>query len=203
LGLAARKPAKGRGAMGKVRVGLVMVGLALVTGACSSTSAKGPATPSKNVQVDQFDKVLPLSRDHEGPALLIDQRDPRTVYLGDTEMTTGQCRFYVSANQGLSWRQENAPFLLPYTQNCAQGYAISQNLRQELVQGPDGTIYNVFQANAPDRNGSRSVLIGRSHDGGRSWETSVIDPGEIAPEPGRQMEVNFEAHIAIDPAKPK
>ena len=189
--------------MRKVQAGLLVVGLALVAGACSSTEAKGAATPSKNVQVDQFDKVLPLSRDHEGPALLIDKDDPNTVYLGNTEMTTGECRFYVSTNQGLSWRQENAPVLLPYTKNCAQGRATSQNLRQELSQGPDGTIYNVFQANADERNGSRSVLIGRSKDGGRSWETSVIDPGAIAPEMGQQMEVNFEAHIAIDPANPK
>jgi len=188
--------------MRKVRIGLGLVTLAVVAGACSSTTAEGPAAPAKNVQVDQFDEMLPLARAHEGPALLIDKDDPNIVYLGNTEMYSGECRFAVSANQGASWRQEEAPALLPYTKNCAQGRATSQNLRQELVQGPDGTIYNVFQANADERNGSRSVMLGRSRDGGRSWETVAIDPGAIAPEMGQQMEVNFEGHIALDPADP-
>jgi hypothetical protein len=39
--------------------------------------------------------------------------------------------------------------LEPYTRNCAMGIATSQNLRTELKQSPDGTIYYVFQANAP------------------------------------------------------
>jgi hypothetical protein len=177
--------------------------LALGAAACSSDSASGPAEAAKNVQVDAFDKVLPLSRAHEGPALLIDKDDPDTVYLANSEMISGECRFYVSVNRGASWRQENAPVLEPFTKNCAQGYATSQNLRTELQQGPDGTIFLVFQANAPDRNGSRSVMLGRSRDGGRSWQTVAIDPGAIAPEPGQQMEVNFEGHLAIDPANPR
>ena len=118
-------------------------------------------------------------------------------------MTSGACRFAVSTDRGATWRQENAPVLEPYTKNCAMGYATSQNLRTELLQGPDGTIYNVFQANAPDRNGTRSVLLGRSNDAGRTWKTVAIDPGTPAPEPGIQMEVNFEGHIAFDPANPK
>ena len=185
--------------MRRMRAGFGVLTLALVMGACSSTTASGPATPAKNVQVDQFDKVLPLSRSHEGPAIVIDKDDPNIVYMGNTEMYSGECRFYVSTNQGLSWKQENAPTLLPYTKNCAQGRATSQNLRQELSQGPDGTLYNVFQTNADERNGSRSLLLGKSKDGGRSWDTTVIDPGAIAPEMGQQMEVNFEGHIALDP----
>ena len=69
-------------------------------------------------------------------------------------MASGACRFAVSTDRGATWRQENAPVLEPYTKNCAMGYATSQNLRTELIQAPDGTIYNIFQANAPDKNGS-------------------------------------------------
>jgi hypothetical protein len=73
-----------------------------------------------------------------------------------------------------------------------------QNIRTELTQGPDGTIYNVFQANDPDGGGGRSVLIGRSDDSGRTWQTSAIAAAPIAPE-AIELEVNFEAHITIDP----
>jgi hypothetical protein len=171
-------------------------------GACSS-NAKGPATASAAVQVNRVEKVLPLSRDEEGPALLVDKDDPNTVYLAYSEMASGACKFAVSTDRGLTWREEAAPSLEPYTQNCAMGYATSQNIRTELKQGPDGTIYDVFQANAPDRNGSRSVLLGRSKDAGRSWQTVAIDPGRRALEPGVELEVNFEGHIAIDPANPR
>lgn len=177
--------------------------LGVMVGACSDSAGKGAATPGSAVQVNRAEQVLPLTRDEEGPALLVDKDDPNTVYLAYSEMVSGACRFAVSSDGGRTWRSEVAPELQPYTQNCAMGYATSQNLRTELIQGPDGTIYNVFQANAPDRNGSRSVLVGRSSDGGRTWRTVAIDPGNRAPEPGVEMEVNFEGHVAIDPANSK
>src|SRR4051794_27854427 len=150
---------------------LAAVVLGVLVGACTSAAGKGPATASPAVQVNRAEKTLPLSRDEEGPALLVDKDDPNTVYLAYSEMATGACRFAVSTDRGATWRQENAPVLDPYTKNCAMGYATSQNIRTELQQGPDGTIYNVFQANAPDKNGTRSVLLGRSRDSGRSWQT--------------------------------
>ncbi|MGH9278587.1 MAG: sialidase family protein [Acidimicrobiales bacterium] len=189
--------------MRRNNVGAGIIAVLLLAGACSSGSSTGPAEAAKNAQVDVNDKLLPVARIHEGPALLIDRNNPNTVYLGETEMVSGECRFYVSLDGGLTWRPENAPVLEPYTKNCAMGIATSQNLRQELVQGPDGTIYNVFQANAPNRNGTRSVLLGRSEDGGRSWQTVAIDPGTPAPEPGVEMEVNFQGHVAIDPNDPQ
>src|SRR5215218_3989169 len=163
--------------------------LAVMVGACSDNGGKGAANAGSAVQVNRAEKVLPLTRDEEGPALLVDKDDPNTVYLAYSEMTSGACRFAVSTDRGTTWRQENAPTLEPYTKNCAMGYATSQNLRTELIQGPDGTIYNVFQANAPDRNGSRSVMLGRSRDSGRSWQTVAIDPGRRAVEPGVELEV--------------
>lgn len=180
---------------------LAVAAAATMVAACSA-GAKGPPEPARAVQANRTGEVLPVSRDEEGPAVLVDRDDPDTVYLAYTEMLTGACRFYVSADRGASWRAEAAPKLEPFTKNCAMGTASSQNIRTELKQGPDGTIYNVFQANAPERNGTRSVMLGRSSDGGRSWKTVAIDPGNPAPEPGVEMEVNFQAHIAIDPARP-
>ncbi|MDQ4068632.1 MAG: glycoside hydrolase, partial [Actinomycetota bacterium] len=177
--------------------------LAVMVGGCA-TEGGGPAQAAPAVQVNRNQQGgLPLTRDEEAPALLVDKDDSNTVYLAYTEMTSGACKFAVSSDRGTTWREEAAPRLEPYTQNCAMGYATSQNIRTELKQSTDGTIYVVFQANAPDRNGSRSVLLGRSPDGGRSWQTVAIDPGTPAPEPGVEMEVNFEGHIAFDPDNPR
>ena len=175
--------------------------LGAIVGACGS-EATGPPTAAPAVQVNRSDEALPLARLEEAPALLVDQDDSDTVYLAYTEMRSGACKFAVSTDRGATWQERAAPKLEPYTQNCAMGYATSQNIRAELKQAPDGTIYNVFQANAPDKNGSRSVLLGRTDDGGRTWQTVAIDPGNAAPEPGVEMEVNFEGHIAFDPANP-
>lgn len=176
--------------------------LGITVGACASDT-DGPATASAAVQVNRSEDVLPLTRDEEAPALLVDRDDSDTVYMAYTDMTNGDCKFAVSTDRGATWRQESAPELEPYTQNCAMGYATSQNIRNELKQTPDGTIYYVFQANAPDRNGTRSVMLGRSSDQGRSWRTVAIDPGTPAPEPGVSMEVNFEGHIAWEPDDPR
>src|SRR5919202_4786369 len=184
-------------------LGATVMVLALVTASCASEEGKGAAKAGTNVWGNAKDKVQPLSRDHEAPALLIDQDNPDTVYLAESEMVSGECRFYVSTNRGATWQPEEAPKLEPFTRNCAMGYAGSQNIRTELLQAPDGTIYDVFQANDPGRNGSRSVMLGRTRDGGRSWETVAIDPGARAPEPGIQMEVNFEGHLALDPSNEK
>jgi hypothetical protein len=189
--------------MRKGHAGLWVVILAVVAGACSSSAGKGAAMPAPAVQPDRLDKVLPLARDEEGPALLVDMDDADTVYLAEVEMLSGACKFYTSTDRGATWRAENAPVLDPFTKNCAMGLASSQNLRDELTQGPDGTIYWVFQANNPQLGGTRSVMIARTNDGGRSWQTVPIDAGTPPPEAGQSLEVNFEGHIAIDPANPK
>lgn len=185
-----------------LRAGAVLGALVMVASACGSDSGDEVATVAPNVWVNRADEQVPIARLHEAPAVLIDQDDPDTVYLGQVEMLTGSCRFYRSDDGAQTWRAMPAPELEPFTQNCAMGTATSQNIRTELQQTPDGTVYMVFQANAPNRNGSRSVMLGRSSDGGNTWETVPIDPGEIAPEPGFLMQVNFEGHLAIDPSNP-
>lgn len=185
-----------------VRRLLAVGGLVLLVGGCG-LQARGPASVGPSVQVDRTDIGLPLSRDHEAPSLVIDKDDPNRVYLADVDMTTGECRFATSANRGGTWQEVDAPRLAPFTTNCALGSSPPQSIRTELVQGPDGTLYEVFQANSPDDGGGRSVLIGRTTDGGRSWKTVPIAAAAKSADPGQQVEVNFEGHIAIDPANPK
>src|SRR4051812_9668318 len=50
--------------------------LATMVGACAASEATGPATASPAVQVNRVEKILPLTRDEEAPALLVDKDDP-------------------------------------------------------------------------------------------------------------------------------
>jgi hypothetical protein len=187
--------------------------MALALPACGSGGGE-PTSAAPDVLVTDDATV---SRTHEASFLLVDRDDPDTVYLSESELQSGDCRFYVSTDQGRSWAAEettvdspvetekpdNAPPSpeLPPATDCTLGSG-SQNIRTELKQAPDGTLYYLFSANNVDPTiRSRSVLLGRSSDGGRSWETSIVDDGtQSAP---TEVEVNFQAHMAIDPDDPE
>ncbi|HWB71363.1 MAG TPA: sialidase family protein, partial [Egibacteraceae bacterium] len=85
----------------------------------------------------------------------------------------------------------------PYT-DCGFGSAQPQNIRTDLEQAPDGTLHYAFHANDPAAGGTRSVLLGRSTDRGRSWETTVVHGGPKATSPA-EVEVNFVQHVNVDP----
>lgn len=169
---------------------MALAGLALVAQACGS-GERSPAAAAPDVLVTNDTTV---TRNHEAPYLLIDGDDPDTVYLSESELQSGDCRFYVSNDQGQTWTAEPgtvdspvetekgpgappAPELTDHS-NCSLGTAGAQNIRTELDQAPDGTIYYTFHANDSNPEGSRSVLLGRSNDKGRSWETTVVDAGD-------------------------
>lgn len=170
--------------------------------ACS-TVGKGPPRPASAVQVNLAEPNLTPSRSDEAPAVIIDTDDPNTAYLAEVELGTGKCRFYVSANRGATWMPEQAPAVEPYATTCGLGSAGPQNLRTELVQDPSGTIYQVFQATAAQDGGGRGILIGRSADKGRTWHTVPIVTAKPPTASGQEVELNFAAHLAIDPANPR
>jgi hypothetical protein len=132
-------------------------------------------------------------------------------------LQSGDCRLYVSTNRGGTWSAveetvdslvetekpsgaNQSPEVAPHT-DCTLGSG-SQNIRTELEQSPDGTLYYLFAGNHVDPAvRSRTVLLGRSSDGGASWETTIVDDGtESAP---GEVEVNFQSHMAIDPDNPE
>ncbi|HEX2028038.1 MAG TPA: sialidase family protein, partial [Nitriliruptorales bacterium] len=176
----------------------------LVVGAATALAACGTAMDRER-QVTAPAAVVTddgtLSRGHEAPSAVIDRRDPDTVYLADVEMFTGDCRFYVSRDAGRTWTEREAPRLEPYT-DCGLGPASPKNVRTELIQGPDGTLYYAFHAHDPKAGGARSVLLGRTTDGGATWRTTAIHAAPRARGP-ENVEVNFLTHVAIDPDDPQ
>ena len=191
----------------------VLVAVAVAASACGSEGSQPTvAAPAVLVTDDTA-----LTRTHEAPDLLVDGDNPDTVYLSEAELQTGDCRLYVSTDRGGSWaaaeqtvdspleteqpaEADPAPEVEEHP-NCGLGTAPSQNIRTELQQAPDGTLYYLFHANNPDPEPSRSVLLARSTDRGASWQTTVVDDGtESAPD---EVEVNFQAHMAIDPDNPQ
>lgn len=184
----------------------------MAVSACGSSGEPTSAAPDVLVTDDAA-----ITRTHEGSFLLIDNADPETVYLSESELQTGDCRLYVSSDRGSTWAAaENtvdsdvqadepsagnpSPETDPHS-DCTLGSG-SQNIRTELAQSPDGTLYYLFSGNHIDpAERSRTVLLGRSTDGGSSWETSIVVDGTDSAR--NEVEINFQAHMAIEPDDPQ
>lgn len=184
----------GRFAWGGVAVGL------LALAACGSAST----TPYVNADVSLTSKNNALLRLNEAPYLLADNKDPNKLYLSNVDLQQRVCRFYTSSDHGATWTAGTAPSLSPYT-DCGIGTAQPQNVRTEIKQSANGTLYYAYQANADSQQTSvgapRSVLLGRSTDGGQTWSTTAVD-GSPAPSTPADVQVNFEVHVAVDPDHP-
>lgn len=144
-----------------------------------------------------------LLRTAEAPYLLRDNSHPDTVYLSDIDLQSKKCKFSVSTDRGRTWRHGAAPELAPYT-DCGMGTVQPQNVRTELRQDSSGTLYYVHHAQDPTAAGARSIVLGRSTDGGSTWQTTAVDAAPAASSGANaDAEVNFEPHMAIDPDQQK
>lgn len=180
----------------RVRQGFLgALALALLAGCGGDAAVSAAAGPSHLVTTDRT-----ITHTHEAPSLLIDRTDSRTAYMSDVELQSGQCRFYRSSDGGSTWSLGTAPALAPYT-SCELGPGQPQNVRTELRQSPDGTLYYLYQARDPAAGGARSVLLGRSRDGGRSWAVTPVDAAP-KPSPADPIELDFVAHMTVDPDHP-
>lgn len=202
----------------RLRTAVRMTGLLGMLLLTSAFLGGGPEVPSEVGPDVQVTDDTALTRTHEASYLLRDRNDLDVTYLSEVELQTGDCRLYRSQDRGGSWapvdttvdsplEQEDpdvapdpAPEVEPYV-DCSLGSVTPQNIRTELQQAPDGTLYYAFQTHDPDAGGSRSVLLGRSDDQGETWETTVVAEGPAARE-GDDVELNFEAHLALDAEDP-
>jgi hypothetical protein len=175
------------------RTALSVLVLTTVAVGCSDR----PARTEVGRSVVVTDEPTRLSRTHEAPSLLVDRKDPDTVYLAEVELQAGENRFYVSTNRGATWKQSAGPKLAPFTDG-GLGAGNPKNIRTELHQDSKGTVYYLFHAHDPAAGGARSILLGRTNDAGITWKTSVV----YAAPPGtpEETELNWQAHLAIDPA---
>ena len=145
--------------------------LMLLAAACGQTAApSASAGASRWVTTDKT-----ITRTHEATSLLVDRNNSSSLYLSDVELQSGQCRFYSSSDGGATWTKGTPPTLSPYT-NCNLGPAQPQNVRTELKQAPDGTLYYLYQAEDPAAGGARSVLLGRGNRAGQYYPQLGLAP---------------------------
>lgn len=183
--------------MTKGLLALVTVGTVVLTACGTSTLTTPIVGASVRVNTDS----IALGNQLDVPTLFAERNDPNLIYLSGVELRTGTCRFYTSTDHGYTWTMGTAPSLAPYT-DCGPGSGQPLNFRTTMAEGSDGTLLLAYAAENPTADGPRNILVARSTDRGHNWTVTAVD---TPPQPaaGKKPEVDFEPHVAVDPANPK
>lgn len=139
------------------------------------------------------------TRTNEFPALARNPLDPQIAVLSGIEMQGGRCWLDRSTDGGRSWTPAASPQTPAYP-NCSlqSGNLFNTNGATSLRFGSDGTLYYAFTAAPAGELYSRSILLGRSHDGGKHFETVIVYAASRSTAP-EDADVNFQASVAVDP----
>ena len=164
---------------------LVVCGVLLAplpAGGASSEPAVGSVTANVRVGADNPDPF----RGGDIPAVAADPGDPRHIVMVNDNFVTGECEFRVTFDGGSRWDagKLKAPdgFPSPPCRTLSSGGY--PHVNQSLAFGTGQNVYTVFDApkgpqqvyGAPSfgQGQADSVLVARSSDGGRTFNTAVV-----------------------------
>ena len=164
-------------------IGLGMSILLAVAGAPAQGEVPtGRVSENTRFQSENRDPV----RGRDIPGLAVNPADPRHVVMITEEFITGQCDFHTSFDGGRTWSNEGH---LTVPSDFAQppcvtydsgGYA---HFNKSVVWGTGQNVYTTFASHRGPKQRPEtgtaagegdSVLVNRSTDGGRTFETAVV-----------------------------
>jgi hypothetical protein len=147
------------------------------------------------------------SRAHASPQIA---RNPKTgeLVIAATEFRTSKtCNVYISVDDGRSWFDGGSPALQPYT-DCGDDPISAANLTLQFDK--DGVLYLAHTAHDPKVNADGRprnerplhVLLARSRDSGRSFETTMVYEAPQGATPADGRLANRRPFVAVDPNEP-
>lgn len=155
---------------------------AFPTSGASAQSVEGRVTANARVGADNPDPF----RGGDIPAVAADPSDPRHIVLINQNFVGGECEYRVTFDGGRSWEggalKAPAGFASsPCRTLSSGGYP---HVNQSLAFGTGQNVYTVFDSpkgpqqvyGAPSfgQGQADSVLVARSSDGGRTFNTAVV-----------------------------
>lgn len=163
-------------------VSCAMVALTLPPGSASGQAAGALVTVNRRVGTDNLDPF----RGGDIPAVAADPGDPRHIVMVNQNFVTGECEFRVSFDGGSRWDagKLRAPegFSSPPCRTLSSGGY--PHVNQSVAFGSGQNVYTVFDSpkgpqqvyGAPSfgQGQADSVLVARSSDGGRTFNTAVV-----------------------------
>ena|GEM_PF-996893 len=132
--------------------------------------AQSPVEVTQPVQTTKYD--LSPTRTYGVPDFAIDPEDPLHLIGSAVDMRTQRCGVMESFDGGQTWESiesspspDNYPLCLMTNSHTTQG---------KLAFGSDNRLYYALAGWDTQDGASRSILVGRSEDMGRSWQTTVV-----------------------------
>ena len=183
---------------------LLVLALVAVAAPVASQESGGPPSVTAAVQVTRDPNPL---RAYASPQIA---RNPKTgeLVIAATEFrTTKTCNVYISADDGRSWFDGGSPALEPYT-DCGDDPISAANLTVQFDR--NGVLYVAHTAHDPRVNTDGRprnerplhVLLGRSTDSGRTFETTMVYEAPQGATPADGRLANRRPFIAVDPKTP-
>ena len=178
------------------------------------------AAPDRRAHVGRNSRLNPAPtpvRGRDVPGLIADPDNLRHLVEIDDDFRNGTCSFHVTFNGGKTWKGGNVKAPEGFTKPVCSGL---DSLGRPHINGTAafGSKNNVYMAFSSIREGDAldSVLVAKSTDGGRSFETAVVaipstaDPAlgyvlpgiAVSPRKGGQDLVHVVANSVIPPAQP-
>lgn len=160
-----------------------------------SASAAGGPTVQPNGQVNT-DKTA--TRTHDAPSLAVNPANPTQIAMGEIDLQRGQCLTHISSDAGHTWSAGASPQNSEYV-NCGpqNGNLYNTGASTQLVYDRQGTLYYAFAAARAGDGDSRSILLGKSTDNGKSYTTTVVYQATTSADPTK-ADVNYHASVAVD-----
>lgn len=185
---------------GPVKI-MLLVGLAVVAMTAAFTGEAVAQNPQEGpALLRQVTLSTDPSRTFEYPSLAIDPNERQTMAMGPIEFVSARCLTYVTTDGGRTWREAASPQALGY-EDCGitNHNLFATQMATSVTYAEDGTLYYAFAAAKEDDNVARSILLGRSTDDGRSWQTTVVHRGEPADDP-KNAKVHIRPSVAVGSA---
>jgi hypothetical protein len=183
---------------------LLVAALVAVAAPVASQELSGAPSVTAAVQVTRDPNP---SRAHASPQIA---RNPKTgeLVIAATEFrTTKTCNVFISADDGLSWFDGGSPARQPYT-DCGDDPISAANLTLQF--GSNGVLYLAHTAHDPKVNTDGRprnerplhVVLARSSDSGRTFETTMVYEAPQGATPADGRLANRRPFVAVDPKEP-
>ena len=142
-------------------------------------------------------KDEPPERSYTSPGVVVDPDNSRLVYAASVDIRSTQCVLFRSADGGRTWtRAKSSPAPAAFPKCTHDNGLIPMSF---LAMGRDKTLYFLhigWDVQDGGRSENRSVFVGRSRDGGESWESTPVNV--TRGKTGNDVEKNVPSDLVVD-----
>jgi len=173
---------------------VALAGVAAVAGAGGAQTSAPRITSAAWVTNGQDE---PVERSYTSPGVVVDPDDSRLVYAATVDIRSTACALLRSADGGRTWvKAKGTPAPQAFPKCTHDNGLIPMSF---LAMGREKTLYFLhigWDVQDGGRSENRSVFVGRSDDGGETWESTPVNVNRG--KTGNDTEKNVPQDLVVD-----